>query len=146
MKFHSIVARRRAALVLAAWATFACAPAVAGETPPPRTIRVSGEGVAKAAPDRARVAVSVTSRATTAREASEANARTSKTVLEKLRALARREAELLFREYARAPNVELPELSVRLSKVINRAATAIAANCSDVVPNSIMCRRMMVAK
>ncbi len=46
-------------------------------------------------------------------------------VLDKLRLLARREAELLFREHARNPAVLLPELSTKLSKVLNRTADAI---------------------
>src|SRR5690349_17653964 len=75
--------RRIAAAVLALAVAL---PASAEDAPPPRTIRVSGEAVVKAAPDRARIAVSVTTRAPNAKEASEANARASKTVLEKLRA------------------------------------------------------------
>jgi glutamate dehydrogenase len=47
-------------------------------------------------------------------------------VLDKLRALAGSEAELLFREHRRTAR-PLPELSVELSRVINRAADAIAA-------------------
>ncbi|MCA9284690.1 MAG: NAD-glutamate dehydrogenase [Phycisphaerales bacterium] len=47
-------------------------------------------------------------------------------VLEKLRELARREALLLMAERKRHPDVPLPEMSIRLSKVINRAAEAIA--------------------
>lgn len=46
-------------------------------------------------------------------------------VLVRLRTLARQEAELLFREHARNPALGLPELSVRLSKQMNRAAEAI---------------------
>lgn len=46
-------------------------------------------------------------------------------VLVRLRNLARLEAELLFREQARNPAVQLPDISVRLSKVVNRAAEAI---------------------
>jgi uncharacterized protein YggE len=69
-------------------------PAFADETPPPRTIRVSGDAVVKAAPDRARIAVSVTTRAPNAKEASEANARASKTVLEKLRAAVQAPGEV----------------------------------------------------
>lgn len=69
-----------ALLVLAA-----CTAANAEETSP-RTIRVSGSATVKVAPDRGRVSVSVVSRAASAREASEANARASKAVLERLRA------------------------------------------------------------
>lgn len=69
-------------------------PSFAEDTPPPRTIRVSGDAVVKAAPDRARIAVSVTARAANAKEASEANARTSKAVLEKLRAAVQAPGEV----------------------------------------------------
>jgi uncharacterized protein YggE len=71
----------------------AAAPGGAAETPP-RTIVASGESVVKAAPDRVRISVSVTSRAANAREASEANARTSKQVLEKLKAAVRAPGEV----------------------------------------------------
>ena len=47
-------------------------------------------------------------------------------VLQKLRALAKREAELLFREHVRRPELPLPEVSTRLSKIINRATDTIA--------------------
>ena len=47
-------------------------------------------------------------------------------IIERLRELARREAELLFRERSHHPGVLLPELSVRLSREMNRAADAIA--------------------
>lgn len=73
-------------------AAFAALLVLAGTAPlraedaPPRTIRVSGSATVKVAPDRGRVSVSVVSRAPTAREASEANARASKAVLERLRA------------------------------------------------------------
>ncbi len=46
-------------------------------------------------------------------------------VLVRLRSLARSEAELLFRERARHPDVLLPEHSVRLSKAMNRVRDAI---------------------
>jgi glutamate dehydrogenase len=48
-------------------------------------------------------------------------------VLVRLRALAREEADLLLAEGRRHPTVPLPELSVRMSKVMNAAAVAIAA-------------------
>lgn len=60
----------------------------------PRTIRVSGSATVKAAPDRGRVSVSVVSRAATAREASEANARASKAVLERLRGAVKAPGEV----------------------------------------------------
>ncbi len=48
-------------------------------------------------------------------------------ILVRLRALARAEAELLFRERARTGQL-LPELSVQLSRAMNRAADAINAH------------------
>ncbi|MEQ9497509.1 MAG: NAD-glutamate dehydrogenase [Deltaproteobacteria bacterium] len=48
-------------------------------------------------------------------------------VLTKLRALARREAVLLFAEHARDPSLVLPELSVSLSRTILAATDAIEA-------------------
>ena len=65
-------------------------------------------------------------------------------VLEKLRALARREAELLFREYARSPGLDLPELSVRLSKVINRAADAIEGRLGRLTEDEQVLTRSLV--
>jgi glutamate dehydrogenase len=53
-------------------------------------------------------------------------------VLVRLRELARREAELLFRERGHHPGVLLPELSVRLSKEMNRAADAIALHVEGI--------------
>jgi uncharacterized protein len=75
-----------ASFVLASCLALAPAAAIAADTPPPRTIRVRGEAVVKTAPDRARISVSVTTRAPTAKAASEANAASSREVLEKLRA------------------------------------------------------------
>jgi glutamate dehydrogenase len=46
-------------------------------------------------------------------------------VLEKLRVFAQLEADALFREHLHKPAIHLPELSVRLSRVINRATDAI---------------------
>lgn len=60
--------------------------AVAADPAAPRTIRVSANEVVKSAPDRAQVAISVVTRAATAREASQANAKTSRVLLETLRA------------------------------------------------------------
>jgi glutamate dehydrogenase len=48
-------------------------------------------------------------------------------VLDKLRLLARREAELLVRVYLHRPHVPLPEVSTRMSKVMMRTADAIEA-------------------
>jgi uncharacterized protein YggE len=83
--FHPVTSKL-AGLALGACIVLAVSPSGAEEVPSPRTIRVRGEAVAKTAPDRARISVSVTTRAATAKEASEGNARTSKAVLEKLRA------------------------------------------------------------
>ena len=47
-------------------------------------------------------------------------------VLAKLRALAGLEARTLFREHLHKPAIHLPELSVRLSRAINRATDAVA--------------------
>ena len=55
-------------------------------------------------------------------------------VLEKLRALARSEAELLMAEGRRHPHTPLTELSTELSKVINAAADAIRASMDSWSP------------
>ena len=47
-------------------------------------------------------------------------------VLTKLRALARLEADTLFREHLHKPNIYLPVLSERLSRAINRATDTIS--------------------
>jgi len=52
-------------------------------------------------------------------------------VIERLRHLARSEAKLLFREHKRRPDLSLPALSVRLSKVMLRTAEAVAQECVD---------------
>lgn len=82
MKNHQRFVAFLAVPALLAWMS---SPLALAAEPPLRTIRVSGDAIVKAAPDRARIAVSVTVRGATAREASEANARSSKAVLEKLR-------------------------------------------------------------
>lgn len=46
-------------------------------------------------------------------------------VLERLRSVARTEAELLFREYRRDPNVPIPQLSQRISAAITKAHDAL---------------------
>lgn len=53
-------------------------------------------------------------------------------VLVRLRDLARAEAELLFRERARDPSVQLPVLSVRLSHAMMRVQDAIDAVIDDL--------------
>ncbi|MBI5514159.1 MAG: NAD-glutamate dehydrogenase [Deltaproteobacteria bacterium] len=55
-------------------------------------------------------------------------------VLVRLRSLARAEAELLFRERARHPAEQLPELSVRLSKGMMRVQDAIDGVFDDLSP------------
>lgn len=83
------------AVLMASCAAVASAdPANAADALPLRVIRAGGDAVVKAAPDRARVTVSVTTRAVTARQASEANANASKSVLEKLRAAIRPPGEV----------------------------------------------------
>ena len=83
------------------------ASARADETaPPPRTIRVSGQHVVKMAPDRARVSLSVVSRAPNAREASETNAATSKAVLDKLRAAVKAPGEVRTASYDLTPEYD----------------------------------------
>ncbi len=56
-------------------------------------------------------------------------------VLDRLRALARAEAELLFRERARNPALQLPEVSVRLSRAMMRVQDAIAGVLDDLSPD-----------
>jgi uncharacterized protein YggE len=82
-------------------------PAGAEEhAPPPRTVRVSGSATVKAAPDRASIAVSVVSRAATAREASEAGARTGKTVLDTLRGAVQAPGEVKTAGYDLSPEYD----------------------------------------
>ena len=76
------------------------------QPPPPRTVRVSGSATVKAAPDRASIAVSVVSRAATARAASEAGARTSKTVLETLRGAVEAPGEVKTAGYDLSPEYD----------------------------------------
>lgn len=52
-------------------------------------------------------------------------------VIERLRYLARCEAQLLFREHKRRPDLCLPTLSVRLSQVMLRTAEAVAEASVD---------------
>jgi glutamate dehydrogenase len=54
-------------------------------------------------------------------------------VLKKLRDLARREAELMFREYSHYPGA-LPLFSQRISNSINRAYAAIRRDITDIKP------------
>ncbi len=52
-------------------------------------------------------------------------------VLDRLRELARLEAELLIAEHRRHPEASLPQLSTRLSKIINASAPAIMASIAN---------------
>lgn len=93
----SVPVRRASAALL--WLALTGVATAADEVPAPRTIRVAGTAVVKAAPDRARVAISVMSRAATASEATGTNARISKDVLEKLRAAVRAPGEVTTAGY-----------------------------------------------
>lgn len=75
----------------------------AADEPAPRTIRTSGHATVKTAPDRARIAVSVTTRAATAREATEANATASRSVLDKLRSAVQSPGEVATAGYELTP-------------------------------------------
>jgi glutamate dehydrogenase len=66
-------------------------------------------------------------------------------VLDKLRALAAREAELLIREHRRTGR-PLPDLSVELSRVVNRAADAIAAGLDAPTPEREAAMRRVVER
>jgi glutamate dehydrogenase len=65
-------------------------------------------------------------------------------VVGRLRQLARAEAELLFREHARNPTLGLPDLSVRVSRLMNRAAESIAAIIRAPDPNDVPLLRGLV--
>ncbi|MFN2425214.1 MAG: SIMPL domain-containing protein [Candidatus Binatia bacterium] len=78
----------------------------AAELPPPRTIRVSGDAMVKAAPDRARISVSVVTRAATAGEATAANGATSKAVMEKLRSAVPAPGEVRTAGYELTPEYD----------------------------------------
>jgi uncharacterized protein YggE len=94
------IARIAAAIGAAALLAGSSLPAAAESgSEAPRRIVVSAESVARVAPDRARVTVSVTTRAATAREAAEANARASRQVLERLRALVKAPGEVATAGY-----------------------------------------------
>lgn len=105
----------------------ACPPAsvATDHGPQPRTIRATGQSTVKAAPDRVRVAVSVTTRAASAREASEQNARTSKTVLEQLRASVKAPGEVRTAGYDLSPeyDYEQPRRAGQGPTLVGYAAT-----------------------
>ncbi len=119
---RSIFAASSAAVLL-----FACAPRAGAveDAPAPRTIRATGTSTVKAAPDRARVAVSVATRSATAREASEQNARTSKAVLEQLRASVKAPGEVRTAGYDLSPeyDYEQPRRAGQGPKLVGYVAT-----------------------
>ncbi|MBF0621238.1 MAG: NAD-glutamate dehydrogenase [Magnetococcales bacterium] len=59
-------------------------------------------------------------------------------VLDRLRHLARRESELLFREYRRRPSSLLPALSVHISEVINKTAGVIESVLSSLKEDALL--------
>lgn len=65
-------------------------------------------------------------------------------VLEKLRELARREAELLMRLHMHHPQVPLPEMSIRLSRVMTRTSDAIEAAMPELLETSGDLMRQLV--
>lgn len=67
-------------------------------------------------------------------------------VLVKLRDLARKEAELLLREHQRQPHVPLPEMSIRLSRVIIRASDAIESVLDGLTPEDWNLVRQLVVE
>jgi len=65
-------------------------------------------------------------------------------VLEKLRSLARREAELLARLHVHRPQIPLPDMSIRLSRVMIRTADAIEAAIDRLLPVEAQLLRQLV--
>ena len=65
-------------------------------------------------------------------------------VLDRLRELARFEAELLTTERQRHPEASLPQLSIKLSRIINNAAPAIMASIPDWSPEDLELGRQLV--
>jgi glutamate dehydrogenase len=65
-------------------------------------------------------------------------------VLARLRELARLEAELLFAEHRRRPQLSLPEMSTRLSKTMNRASDAVAERIARVTGDDATLAREIV--
>ncbi|MCH2162746.1 MAG: NAD-glutamate dehydrogenase, partial [Phycisphaerales bacterium] len=65
-------------------------------------------------------------------------------VLDRLRSLARLEAMLLISEHARHPEVSLPQLSLRLSRIINGTAPLIADAISGWSPEDQALARQLV--
>ena len=67
-------------------------------------------------------------------------------VLEKLRELARREAELLARVHAHRPHVPLPEVSTRISRVMIRTSDAIEASIDQLDTEDTALMRQLVTE
>lgn len=65
-------------------------------------------------------------------------------VLERLRTLARLEGMLLISEHARHPELSLPQLSIRLSKIINRTAPIIAESIPNWEESDLELARQLV--
>lgn len=65
-------------------------------------------------------------------------------VLEKLRGFARREAELLARVHAHQPQIPLPEVSTRLSKVMIRTSDAIESAIDRLEGEDALLMRKLV--
>jgi len=65
-----------------------------------------------------------------------------KDVLERLRQLARLEAEVMFREYQNYPGA-LPQFSERISQSINRAYDSIRAKLADVQMGDAMYKKLL---
>jgi len=102
------------------------AAAAAADASPIRSIHAAGHGSVKASPDRARIAVSVTTHGATARDASESNARTSKDVLAKLRAAIAPPGEVSTAGYDLAPQYDYSQANgtvARSPKLVGYNAT-----------------------
>jgi glutamate dehydrogenase len=65
-------------------------------------------------------------------------------VIEKLRELARREAELLARVHAHRPQLPLPEVSTRISRVMIRTSDAIEASIDTLSPEDAQLMQRLV--
>jgi glutamate dehydrogenase len=66
-------------------------------------------------------------------------------VIEKLRELARREAELLARVHAHRPQLPLPEVSTRISRVMIRTSDAIEASIDSLsADDAVLMQRLVV--
>lgn len=100
-----------ARLLLAAAGILIAAPVGgAQQAPPPLSavpsVSVTGEGEAKATPDRAMITIGVQSRASTAAEAAAENARKQRAVLDTLRALGFTQQQLTTSNYSVYPEMQ----------------------------------------